>query len=107
MIKPYQIRIAHQQIVHTKEPGFVENEWIGRELAIGDAVRLRVAVPDSRCVMTTLAQDELPNDTGILRALTRHNKIQVGAAGQFPCAGVYAVVKAPGTIRAGDRVTLS
>jgi hypothetical protein len=57
--------------------------------------------------MTTLAQDELPQDPDVLRTLTRHNRAQVGAAGQFPCAGVYAVVEAPGTMRTGDRVALT
>jgi len=57
--------------------------------------------------MTTLAQDDLPKDTDVLRTLTRHNRLQVGAAGQFPCAGVYAVVEAPGTMRTGDRVALT
>jgi len=61
-------------IVDTKEGGFVENDWIGHELAIGDAVRLSVALPDPRCVMTTLAQDELPKDTDVLRTLTRHDR---------------------------------
>jgi hypothetical protein len=57
--------------------------------------------------MTTLAQDDLPKDTDILRTLVRHNRIQVGADGQFPCAGVYAVVEAPGRMRVGDRVALT
>jgi uncharacterized protein YcbX len=102
-----QRRFRMNVIVGTKEAGFVENDWIGRELAIGDAVRLSVALPDPRCVMTTLAQDELPKDTDVLRTLTRHNRVQVGAGGQFPCAGVYAVVEAPGTMRTGDRVALT
>ena len=93
-------------IVETHQAGFVENDWVGRELSVGDAARLNVALPDPRCVMTTLAQDELPNDTDVLRILARHNRIQVAEAGQFPCAGVYAVVEAPGTMRTGDRVTL-
>jgi len=100
-------RFRMNAIVSTKEAGFVENDWIGRELAICDAVRLSVVLPDPRCVMTTLAQDELPNDTNVLRTLTRHNRVQVGTAGLFPCAGVYAVVAAPGTMRTGDRVALT
>lgn len=102
-----QQRFRMNVIVDTREAGFVENNWIGHELAIGDAVRLSVALPDPRCVMTTLAQDELPKDTDVLRTLTRHNRIQVGGAGLFPCAGVYAVVEAPGTLRTGDRVALT
>ena len=57
--------------------------------------------------MTTLAQDELPRDNDVLRTLSQHNRIEVGAAGKFPCAGVYAVVEAPGTVQAGDRVALT
>ena len=99
-------RFRMNVIVDTDAAGFVENEWIGRGLAIGDGVRLSVALPDPRCVMTTLAQDELPKDTDVLRTLTRHNRVQVGGAGLFPCAGVYAVVNAPGTMRTGDDVAL-
>ncbi len=94
-------------IVGSEEVGFVENNWIGRELTIGDSIRLNVALPDPRCVMTTLAQDELPRDTGVLRALVRHNRIQVGDAGLFPCVGVYAVVQASGILRTGDSVSLN
>ncbi|HSB10869.1 MAG TPA: MOSC N-terminal beta barrel domain-containing protein [Blastocatellia bacterium] len=102
-----QRRFRMNVIVGALEPGFVENGWIGRELAIGDGVRLSVALSDPRCVMTTLAQGDLPADTGVLRTLVQHNKVQVGGAGQFPCAGVYAVIHAPGTIQRGDRVALS
>ncbi len=102
-----QRRFRMNVIVGAIEAGFVENGWVGRKLVIGDSVRLNVALPDPRCVMTTLAQDDLPADTSVLRTLVQHNRIQVGAAGQFPCAGVYAVVKAPGTIRTGDRVALT
>ncbi|HSF15897.1 MAG TPA: MOSC N-terminal beta barrel domain-containing protein [Vicinamibacteria bacterium] len=100
-------RFRMNVIVDTEKPGFVENDWIGHGLSIGDEVRATVAKPDARCVMTTLAQDELPRDTEIIRTLTRHNRLSVGGAGQFPCAGVYAVVEAPGKTRLGDRVALS
>ena len=93
-------------ILSTRDPGVVENGWIGKELRIGEKARISVALPDPRCVMTTLAQDDLPNDTDVLRTLSQHNKVQVGAAGQFPCAGAYAVVVRPGTIRPGDAVTV-
>ena len=33
-----------------------------------------------------------------------HNRLAVAGAGQFPCAGVYAVVSNAGTIRVGDEV---
>ena len=99
-------RFRMNLILGTKDPGFVENGWIGRELAIGETARISIVLPDPRCVMTTLAQGDLPNDTDVLRTLARHNKVQVGAVGQFPCAGAYAVVVRPGTIRRGDAVTV-
>ena len=79
------------------EPGFVENDWIGRTLAIGDEVRLSVTGPCPRCVMTTLAQADLPKDPGILRAAVKNNEANVG---------VYASVIQGGAIRRGDVVRL-
>jgi uncharacterized protein len=102
-----QRRFRMNVIVGGNEAGFIENDWIGRQVELGDAARLRVALPDPRCVMTTLAQDDLPKDTDILRTLTRHNRVQVGDAGEFPCAGVYAVVEANGSVRTGDPVALN
>jgi len=87
-------------VVKPAEPAqmFVEDSWIGRTLAVGDEVRLSVSGPCGRCVMTTLAQGDLPADSGILRTAVRHNRANVG---------VYATVLRGGTIRCGDRVTLS
>jgi uncharacterized protein YcbX len=98
-------RFRMNVIVDTAAPGFVENEWLGRTLAIGDDVQLGVALPDPRCVMPSLAQEDLPRDTQILKALARHNRIDVAGA-LYPCAGVYAVAEAAGTVRAGDSVSL-
>lgn len=91
----------------SSEPRFVENDWVGRELTIGDAMHLKVAMPDPRCVMTTLAQDDLPRDTDVLRTLAQHNQVQVGGGGHYPCAGAYAVIGDAGTIRIGDSVAIS
>lgn len=78
------------------ECGFVENAWIGRTLRFGRAI-VKVTGGTPRCTMTTLAQEGLPADTGILRAAAQHNEAHVG---------VYATVVAPGGIREGDAVTL-
>jgi len=102
-----QRRFRMNVIVKTERPGFIENDWIGHELGLGDGVRLKVALPDPRCVMTTLAQEDLPQDTDVLRTLIRHNRVQVGDLGQFPCAGVYAVIATPGTVRVGAPVVLN
>jgi uncharacterized protein len=77
------------------EQGFVENAWIGHAVTIGDSVRLSITGPCGRCVMTTLAQGDLPSDPGILRTAAQHNKVAVG---------IYATVERGGTIRRGDAV---
>jgi uncharacterized protein YcbX len=97
-------RFRMNVIVDTPARGFVENHWLGHRLAIGDDVRIAVAMPDPRCVMPSLAQEELPRDPGVLKALG-HNRIDVAGA-LYPCAGIYAVVEAGGTIRGNDRVSL-
>ena len=100
-------RFRMNVIVASLETGFVENDWVGRQLVFGDRVRVKVAVPDVRCVMTTLAQEDLPADSGVLRALVQHNRRQVAGTSQSPCAGVYAVITEPGMMRAGDPVTIN
>jgi uncharacterized protein YcbX len=79
------------------EQGFVEQAWIDHDIAIGEHVRLRITGPCARCVMTTLAQGDLPKDPGILRTAVQHNQGHVG---------VYAAVVQGGAIRRGDRVRL-
>jgi uncharacterized protein YcbX len=100
-------RFRMNVIVETGEPGFPENDWVGREIGIGPSACVRVAVPDSRCVMTTLPQDDLPGDSEILRTLALFNMVKVAGNGPSPCAGVYAVASAPGALRTGDAVTLA
>lgn len=93
-------------VVETVEPGFVETAWPGRTLAIGDA-RLTVGINVPRCVMTTLAQGDLPADRGVLRAITKYNRIDLlGTGTPYPCVGVYADVTVAGEIAVGDTVTL-
>jgi MOSC domain-containing protein len=98
-------RFRMNVIVDTPAGGFVENEWVGGTLAIGDGVQVGVALPDPRCCMPSLAQEDLPKDSRILKALARHNRIDVAGA-LYPCAGVYAVAEATGKIRKDDRVSL-
>ena len=96
----FEVRRFRPNIVVAPEPGqpaFVENDWVGRTTAIGDQVRLRVTGPCSRCVMTTLAQGDLPKDPGILRAAAQYNGANVG---------VYASVEQGGLVTRGDTVRL-
>jgi uncharacterized protein YcbX len=81
----------------SSERDFEENGWVGHILAIGDTVRLSITGGCPRCVMTTLAQGDLPKDPGILRTAAQHNQANVG---------VYASVLQGGKVRRGDSVSL-
>jgi MOSC domain-containing protein len=96
----FEVRRFRPNIVVETASGqndFVENAWIGRVLALGEAVRLSITGPCPRCVMTTLPQGDLPRDAGILRTAAQHNRANVG---------VYASVLQVGKIRRGDSVRL-
>jgi uncharacterized protein YcbX len=92
-------RFRPNVVVETEAPqqGFVEQRWVGRTLSLGEEVRLKIVSSCARCVMTTLAQGDLPHDPGILRTAVKHNQGNVG---------VYAAVIQGGMLRCGDRVRL-
>ena len=75
--------------------GFIENDWIGQTITIGNEVRLNVTGACPRCVMTTMAQEELPTDLSVLQTAVKHNQGNVG---------IYASVIQGGTIRRGDQL---
>jgi uncharacterized protein len=79
------------------EKDFIENLWIGKKLAIGEDIILRINGPCTRCVMITLPQGDLPKDLGILHTVARYNQVNVG---------VYASVLRGGTVHRGDLVGL-
>jgi len=48
---------------------FIEDDWLGRNLTVGDSVVLGEFAPTLWCVGSTLVQEELPRDPSILRAI--------------------------------------
>lgn len=100
-------RFRMNVVVKTIDPDFVENSWVGKTLTIANNVPLIVTMPDPRCVMTTLAQNDIPKDNHVLRTLVEHNRLDIMGSGKFPCAGVYAVIGAAGLVRVNDSVDLS
>jgi uncharacterized protein YcbX len=86
-------------------PAFVENDWVGRELHIGEVV-LRVTLPTPRCAVPTLEHGPLPRAPHAVRTLMTANRVDVTGFGVLPCAGGYAEVVHSGLIHAQDAVTL-
>ena len=77
--------------------GFPESDWEEKVLAIGVEVKIKITGPCGRCVMTTLEQDDLPKDIGILKTAAKHNQARVGA---------YASIVQGGVVRQGDPVRI-
>lgn len=73
----------------------VEQDWLGKTLALGSTVRLNVSAPTERCQMTTFAQSDLPADPRVLTRIGRAADLRFG---------VYAEVVVPGTLARGDLV---
>lgn len=92
------------------ERDLIEHQWPGRSLRIGAAVGVQVIDPTPRCIVTTLAQSDLPHDPGILRTLAQHTaalSATLAPGVVFPAVvGVYASVLQGGAIRRGDPVRL-
>src|SRR5262249_20137884 len=86
--------------------GFPENSWVGREIAIGADLVLRMSIPCPRCVVPTLAREQLPIDPSVLKHVADLNTLNLCDFGDLPCAGVYADVIQPGRVYRDDVVRL-
>ncbi|WP_162463392.1 MOSC domain-containing protein [Paenibacillus psychroresistens] len=75
---------------------FIEAEWVGRKLRIGD-VELQINVECERCSMVTLDPDYIVKDGTLLEKIIKVNKQNFG---------VYASIIKPGMIRQGDAIYL-
>lgn len=94
---PVDVRRLRKNIVVGTEEPWIEEDWVGREIAFDGGLRLRVVERIERCVMTTQAQRGLPADNRILKTLT---------ASRGMCIGVYADVVTPGTLALGAEVSV-
>lgn len=76
--------------------GPIETTWVEKDAKVGQA-ELHLAMKAMRCVMTTRAQVDLPQDSAIMKAMMRETE---------QCLGVYADVLAAGVVSVGDGLTL-
>lgn len=99
-------RFRPNLVIEGADPGFVENGWVGAVLRLGEEAGVNVMMPTMRCVMTTLAQLDLPEDRAVLRAAAEHNRVEITGLGHWACVGAYAGVAAPGPVAVGDSVAV-
>ena len=77
-----------------------EDTWLGKEVAVGDELRLRVKSLDPRCAITTLNPDTGERDLDTPRLILSYRPLFRGSA----CFGVYGTVVMPGAVAVGDAV---
>ena len=75
----------------------IEHHWIGKKMTIGRELEIEITSLTERCIMTTLAQEELGCDRNILRTINKNSEHNFG---------VYAKIIKPGIIRVGDKIDL-
>jgi len=100
--RPVDIRRFRMLIeVAGAEAPHEEDTWLGREVAIGQAV-VRVTRPDARCVITTQDPDTGERDFPTLHVIKQYRGLRDGRKLDF---GVYADVVKPGRVGVGDAIT--
>jgi len=92
----HRARFRPNFIIDTDETGFVENDWINRDLKLG-SLKCRVINHKPRCVMVTRSQSDLPKDTEVIRTILKNNDGN---------AGVELRALEPGTLRCGEEVLI-
>ncbi len=78
-----------------------EDTWLGKEVAVGDEVRLRVEMLDPRCAITTLNPETGERDMDTPRLILGYRS-EVNGSGA--CFGVYGGVVTPGVVSVGDEL---
>ncbi len=90
-------RFRANLLIESDQIGYIEDQWVNRQIAIGTHVTLRVVAPLRRCVMITNAQQELQKDNRVLKTLGSHHDTLFG---------VWAEVEKGGTVAIGDMAML-
>jgi uncharacterized protein YcbX len=91
------VRFRPNIVVETDETGFVENDWVGRDVRLG-TVACHVLDTKPRCVMTTRPQGDLPRDSEVMKTIMQSNE---------GCGGIELRALEAGSLRHGDPVVLT
>ena len=88
-------RIRPNIVAAGAPPGWAEDGWVERTVAIGAEAAIAPVAPCQRCTMVTRPQPGLRRDLDIYRTLLRHHGGTLG---------VWSAVRRPGPVRLGDAV---
>lgn len=90
-------RFRANLLIETNEEAGDEQDWIGKQLKIGDVV-LDIQSACSRCSMITIDPERLDRDSSLLKTVNEYMQLAFG---------VYASVRKTGAISAFDEVQLT
>jgi uncharacterized protein YcbX len=96
---PVPITRFRSNLVIAGAPPWVEDEWTGARIRVGEVI-FRVAKPNDRCLVTTIDQETGVKGHEPLRALGRYRNIDQEL--RFAC---YLIPDGPGAVAVGDPVT--
>jgi len=75
----HRARFRPNFLVETNENGFIENDWVNKDVTLG-SLRCQVYDYMRRCVMVTRSQGDLPRDTEVIRTILKGNDGNAGVA---------------------------
>ena len=87
-------RFRPNVLVEVEGDGYVEDDWVGTTVRVGEAV-VAPFMRTGRCTMVTKEQPGLERDLDVAKTLNRRHGLDLG---------VYCGVEQPGAVRVGDRV---
>ncbi len=93
----HRARFRPNILVSSNDEGFVEDDWVGSHINVGQ-VSFTVVKHKTRCVMTTRPQGNLEADRDVLKTVGLVNQRR---------AGIELEADSPGTINVGDPVILA
>jgi len=83
----HRARFRPNFLIRTSETGFVENDWVNKEVTIGP-LKCQVYDDTRRCIMVALGQGDLPRDTDVIRTILKSNEGRAGVALNTTDAGI-------------------
>ena len=75
----HRARFRPNFLVETSEIGFVENDWVNKDVTLG-SLRCQVYDHTRRCIMVALGQGDLPRDIEVIRTILKSNDGIAGVA---------------------------
>jgi uncharacterized protein YcbX len=89
----HHARFRPNFLVETTEAGFVENDWVNKDVTLG-SLKCHVHDHTRRCVMITRRQEDIPKDTDVIRTIVKNNNTN---------AGIALKALNSGTVHSGDK----